>query len=217
MGYCWKRAARGWPRRVRDKAAGAAPRQAPASQTLHTRCPRRDPNAERCSRFLCPASASSEQEHLRSHQPFLLRSGKEENKLFYSCILTGSSGTPAPRVGWEKSPPGITRIGARFPAAFDSERRRGRPRRPGEPHALLTPGTRHGRSLELHAHHRECRIVRAHGSCARGWKVAHVFLLKFKTCCTQRAELTKGKLTLKKEKAQCRVAFLCHLRLKKCF
>lgn len=73
------------------------------------------------------------------------------------------------------------------------------------------------RSLELHTHRCECRIVRAHGSCARGWKVAHVFLLKFKTCCTERPELMKGKLTLRKEKVQCWVAFLCHLRLKKCF
>lgn len=156
-----------------------------------------------------PGLSEQRTEHLRSHQPFLLLSGKEENKLVYSCTLTGSSGTPAPRVGWEKSPPNR--------GSFPGGVRRGRSRQPGEPHALLTPGTRHGRSLELHAHHRECRIVRAHGSCARGWKVARVFLLKFKTCCTQRAELTKGKLTLKKEKAQCRVTFLCPLWLKNRF
>lgn len=50
----------------------------------------------------------------------LLREGREQP--FYSCILAGSSGTSAPRVGWEKSPPGITRIGARFPAVFISQR-----------------------------------------------------------------------------------------------
>lgn len=61
-------------------------------------------------------------------------------------------------------------------------------------------------------------VLCAHTARARGDGKSHAFfLLKFQTCCTQRAELTKGKLTRKKEKVQRWVAFLCHLWLKKCF
>lgn len=173
--------------------------------------PQRDPNAEGCSCFPSPGSRRLSQqrtEHLRSPQPPPPRSGKEEN----SHSTPASSRGAQDRQHQGSEPPqrypnlGLISRRVRLSAAGSWILAAGRA--PGAPCPQHSAGPATGAA---HAR-RQRRIARARLVCGDG--ESHTgFLLKFKTRCTQRAKLTKGKL--KKAKVQRWGTFAHHLRFSK--
>lgn len=169
-------------------------------QTLPARSPAR-PQCQRSAATSYPRFSYAQRAGEQSTQPSPAFSSLLRERSSH-CISASSRGAlqhqgAAERPGEE--PTQCCRNPGLFPRVLFSPclRARWRQLEPDIPHPA-----RRGRSLELPHKRRECRIVRAHGWCAGMESLARFFfLLKFKTCCTQRPELMKAKLTLKDEKS----------------